>query len=734
MGPCDCARLGWRLIPVQPHGKAPLIEAGKNYVNASSDVQQILKWTVQFPGCNWGLCLKASGLVCIDVDRKGVDEWESLVATHGEPKTLIAQSGSGVGRHYVFKNDAAEHYFGKLCEGIDIKHNGYIVIAPSIHPSGGEYRWLNDEIPVRMPEWLLGRALHREPERPVVERKAVSSEDIAQIKSIVADLKQFPLDYSNWIACGQAIKTALDGDGLEHFVELSRGVSYRTGDEDLAEAKWGTFAIDGERGFGTLVHLHRTLTKPHAEDVFVEVPNEDPRWTLLDGRWVTHSLAAALEKINDAGYAWIEDTARIACLHNDNGYISIQWIPTEGFRNTFAPYAFFGRDAQGKAKLMPIAAVWLQSHQRKSFRRIVFDPKAEAQDLNLWNDCCCTPEAGDMSDIFHLVRTLCSDNDDTVEYLLDWCAHVLRDPTHKTAVIPVLISREGTGKSMFAEGIFGGIFGQMRIVFQTTTDILNRFNINQTRKLLTILDESSWGGNELLVNRLKALSGSRVMTVEEKMGPCYEFPNHSRYFILSNDRRAVKLGFGNRRYLLIECQKKLSKEFFKKLGARVESGEASRVFLDFLIKRDLSNFSQYVFPEYADIFGKETKMASMEEEGKFWLAVLIDMPKPLWTVVHGEWRLLHAEAFEAFTDWMKKYGKSRSHTGFSPQAFWCTSERYLGLKPSARMHGSRYRVCTPTEIRDRLLATQRLNATEQTPLDSEYLMIDFAETVRPEDF
>jgi hypothetical protein len=39
--------------------------------------------------------------------------------------------------------------------GIDIKHKGYVVLPPSIHPNGTQYQVINDVTPVDLPDDLL---------------------------------------------------------------------------------------------------------------------------------------------------------------------------------------------------------------------------------------------------------------------------------------------------------------------------------------------------------------------------------------------------------------------------------------------------------------------------------------------------------------------------------------------------------------------------------------------------
>ena len=65
---------GWRLFPVESRGKLPLVKEWQKV--AASDLAQLEAWTVQFPGCNWGLATgTASGLVVIDVAKRAAHPW-----------------------------------------------------------------------------------------------------------------------------------------------------------------------------------------------------------------------------------------------------------------------------------------------------------------------------------------------------------------------------------------------------------------------------------------------------------------------------------------------------------------------------------------------------------------------------------------------------------------------------------------------------------------------------------
>ncbi|MBM3768704.1 MAG: hypothetical protein FJW32_25265 [Acidobacteria bacterium] len=151
------AARGWPVFPLRPRDKKPATKNG--FKDATIDADQIRRWWTQWPTANIGLWCR--DFVVLDVDpRHGGDRsLEALLSTKSDAYdfgTLEAVTGGG-GRHYVFSAPGAPITKNKLADGIDIKSaNGYIVVAPSIHPSGKRYEWIDDELePAPMPDWLF---------------------------------------------------------------------------------------------------------------------------------------------------------------------------------------------------------------------------------------------------------------------------------------------------------------------------------------------------------------------------------------------------------------------------------------------------------------------------------------------------------------------------------------------------------------------------------------------------
>jgi hypothetical protein len=153
------AARGWRLLPVRERCKIPLVREWPKA--ATSAPARLEAWAAQFPRCNWALATgPASGVFVLDVD--GEQGEDALLAHHrqgqSQPGTLTVSTGRG--KHLYFRwpeGLTIRNSAGKLGRGLDIRgEGGFVVIPPSVHPSGTEYAYFDPDVPVSdAPAWLL---------------------------------------------------------------------------------------------------------------------------------------------------------------------------------------------------------------------------------------------------------------------------------------------------------------------------------------------------------------------------------------------------------------------------------------------------------------------------------------------------------------------------------------------------------------------------------------------------
>jgi hypothetical protein len=244
------ARAGYRIFPCAPGDKTPL-RGSKWNKQATMDETTIKRWWYENPDANIGLPMAINDLVAVDIDTsRGADRsiipaawWQSAIARSGAEPV----GDDGYSYHIIFKARPGAKYRGKLAEHIDIKHKGYIVVEPSIHPSGRRYEWLrspDDHPPMDAPTELeasTGGALVAVAAPNRLE--TLSNAELGEFREL---LKHKPADdYELWVNVGMAL-CGVDG-GFELWHQWSQASDKYAG-IDECRRKWATFkpSLPGE--------------------------------------------------------------------------------------------------------------------------------------------------------------------------------------------------------------------------------------------------------------------------------------------------------------------------------------------------------------------------------------------------------------------------------------------------------------------------------------------------------
>ena len=230
------ARLGWYVLPVwsvDSHGQCrcgrPNIEKGHKpgkhpqsdlvphgHQDASLDEQVIRDWWATDPDAGIGISLADSGLLALDIDPQngGRESLTALEAEHGVLHSDCAAITQGGGEHRLFKADPEMTYPGTLGAGLDLKHHGYICVAPTLGPSG-DYRWaagrspLSQSAPAQpspLPALIASRA--RAPVNySLIERGGVPVATAQTFDDLRSALKYVDADdYTTWVNVGMVLK------------------------------------------------------------------------------------------------------------------------------------------------------------------------------------------------------------------------------------------------------------------------------------------------------------------------------------------------------------------------------------------------------------------------------------------------------------------------------------------------------------------------------------------------
>lgn len=157
----DYASRGFPVLPIKRGTKAPATTHGKN--DASTDADQVARWFPADGRHNVAILTgQKSHLIVVDIDPRndGNASFERLERTYGKlPDTLRAKTGGG-GNHLYFSipdgtDGLGDHNNVAGFRGVDLKADGYVIAAPSIHESNNAYAWENDAPIAHAPDWLI---------------------------------------------------------------------------------------------------------------------------------------------------------------------------------------------------------------------------------------------------------------------------------------------------------------------------------------------------------------------------------------------------------------------------------------------------------------------------------------------------------------------------------------------------------------------------------------------------
>jgi hypothetical protein len=134
-------RFGWSVLPIKPGTKQPhgrFVRHG--FQDATRDPDQVHRWWKADPSAGVALACAASGLVVLDADLyKPECEFAALERRLGPLPETPRQLTPRGGVHFLFRDSVGRYV--NPCPGAESKHEGYILLAPSVHPNGGIYRW-----------------------------------------------------------------------------------------------------------------------------------------------------------------------------------------------------------------------------------------------------------------------------------------------------------------------------------------------------------------------------------------------------------------------------------------------------------------------------------------------------------------------------------------------------------------------------------------------------------------
>ncbi len=425
------------------------------------------------------------------------------------------------------------------------------------------------------------------------------------------------------------------------------------------------------------------------------------------------NIPAALEpgvpdwvaKVNQR-YAYLESADRILDLDPDTGQV-VKFVSPAEFKTRLGNKWLSRGDksvAEGEA--------WLAHPQRRQYTRRGWWPMGQEPTgtLNHWrgfpagtglaDDPDWTPLPARLPDVLtptlEFINEVIADTkgnrgnrDQVAEYVLNWLAWKVQNPTSRPGTALALVGASGTGKStlsaMFAD-LFGGEHAKP---IAKAEQVLGRFNSILEGAMVLCLEEAFFGEDKKIRGVYKDLITNPTINIERK-GQDIGAPtkNMAAIIITSNEMSSIPHEPGERRTTFIKVSDvhRRDANYFGRLHRNWTSG-GREAFLEFLLKRDVSKFNPgqaLSTPEKAEAGAESNDMVV-----QFW-AETLDSGNPFHVLRRNgtapDWE---KEAVfvpvkvlkDNFTAYVKEHGGSMRYEGGQKALLRRLTDLCPGMKP-----------------------------------------------------
>ena len=217
--------------------------------------------------------------------------------------------------------------------------------------------------------------------------------------------------------------------------------------------------------------------------------------------WAGSPTVNIMQDYNDRfACVTVEGKFRIAAVDVGPGESPIFYAKDDWLNKVGTDYTEV--EVDGKLKTVPKGIMWLKSPRRRSYEQVDFRPGEEddGHTLNLWGGWTMQPdkeayEAGGCDGFLELVYSIiCGEDGELAVWLMNWMANIVKEPMQKSMTAPVIIGKEGAGKSLMV-AYFGVILGPAYTVVTQDKHIIGPFNRHLAGTLLLHSEEALYGGD-----------------------------------------------------------------------------------------------------------------------------------------------------------------------------------------------------------------------------------------------
>lgn len=258
---------------------------------------------------------------------------------------------------------------------------------------------------------------------------------------------------------------------------------------------------------------------------------------------------------------------------------------------------------------IPIMRCWINSIQRKEYRKIIFEPGIKDEtNLNLFLgfnydkiDDFIVKEDNLKFILFHIKEVICSGDENSYVYLINWLAFILQFPNKRMGIAIVCKSQQGVGKNIFFETFYGDmIIGRKHsICVSDPSQVVGKFNGSIENMVFTVVNEIKAESDMLkMSNLLKSLITDTTQKIEKKGQDALTVNNYNNYVFLTNNHHVVNVETDDRRYFCLSASSKYKRQqsYFDELVKNMLTDDIANEFFQYLMNIDLSKWNYRNIP------------------------------------------------------------------------------------------------------------------------------------------
>ncbi len=644
------ARHMWQryIFPVAALKKFPPLLKDNLETNCSNDPKQIIAWSKKFPGCNWGVAHRRSGLLVADIDtnkskgKVGAETFALLELTEGWPDTEIVTTPSG-GHHHYYDGWADDNHpahimaLGENGVGNSIDFPNYVLIPGCTFADGTSYT-TNDADAVECPEWIYNTI-----------KSAKTKSRITDAGEVVVELDQaanveLAIDFLRNDAVPAIEGSGGDFNTLKTAMYLKDlGVSPALAVDLLNEyynprcvPPWDREDLERkvENAFN-YASQSKTGGKT-AEADFADDP--PPPITPMGNKKKIRAQKAERKKARAIATSRPDDPSRA----KTKDQIIDQWVwivGMERFINKVDPKGNYDRDIWKKSMfdsefnryvcpkrgsasdiLFRQKKGGLASYYRPSFKPGQPQSLDDGQTFNMYRTPDIEPIEGDISWWNEHLEYLLPD-EVSRNHLLNWMAWLLQNLKKKPKHALILQGEvNGTGKSFIGK-VLTRILHQANVSVVPQNGLSNHFNSWALQCKLIVVEELRASDKGAVKEALHDIITEDIISIEKKGVDPIKIENCFGIFALTNDVAALTLDNTDRRYLVLrtdrtqaEADEKKANGYFGRLFAQLEDDRAMAAVMYSLVNRDVTGYNGQASAPMTDakVGMQEASMTNLE--------------------------------------------------------------------------------------------------------------------------